>query len=268
MGVGLEDVVAVKALETGIVPPVANFREIDPELGALNLSHCGAYPVPFALRLAAGFGPQISMVLLRWTPVADGRHRSPGELGYACRIGDQQRWAAWLRRISGQESAQLEVVQRRLRIVDNGPVERVVAPAAVAPAVAAAPVAPPAVAAAPIAAPAVVTPAVVAAPVVAEPVVDEVSSTILRLVAEQTGYPAEMLALDLDLEADLGVDTVKQAELFAAVREAYGIERDDKLKLRDYPTLGHVIGFVHQRAPQTVVAVSYTHLTLPTICSV
>ncbi|MFZ2444512.1 MAG: beta-ketoacyl synthase N-terminal-like domain-containing protein, partial [Ilumatobacteraceae bacterium] len=134
MGVGLEDVVAVKALETGIVPPVANFREIDPELGALNLSHGGAYPVRFALRLAAGFGSQISMVLLRWTPVADGRHRSPDELGYAYRIGDQQRWAAWLRRISGQESAQLEVVQRRLRIVDNGPVERVVAPAAVAPA--------------------------------------------------------------------------------------------------------------------------------------
>ena len=39
MGAGIEEVVAVKALETGIVPPVANFREIDPELGA-------AEPVP------------------------------------------------------------------------------------------------------------------------------------------------------------------------------------------------------------------------------
>ena len=36
---------------------------------------------------------------------------------------------------------------------------------------------------------------------------------------EKTGYPAEMLDLDLDLEADLGVDTVKQAEIFAAIRE-------------------------------------------------
>ena len=63
-----------------------------------------------------------------------------------------------------------------------------------------------------------------------------------------------MLDLDLDLEADLGVDTVKQAELFAAVRETYGIERDDQLKLRDYPTLNHVIGFVRQRAPQTATA--------------
>ena len=32
-----------------------------------------------------------------------------------------------------------------------------------------------------------------------------------------TGYPPELLDLDLDLEADLGVDTVKQAEVFAAV---------------------------------------------------
>ncbi len=48
---------------------------------------------------------------------------------------------------------------------------------------------------------------------------------VLGLVAGQTGYPVEMLDLDLDLEADLGVDTVKQAEMFATIREAYGIER-------------------------------------------
>ncbi len=35
-----------------------------------------------------------------------------------------------------------------------------------------------------------------------------------------------MLDLDLDLEADLGVDTVKQAEIFAAIRETYDIPRD------------------------------------------
>ena len=72
---------------------------------------------------------------------------------------------------------------------------------------------------------------------------------MLAVVAEKTGYPPDMLDLDLDLEADLGVDTVKQAEMFAAVREAYDIPRDDKLKLRDFPTLDHVIRFVHDRAP-------------------
>ena len=60
-----------------------------------------------------------------------------------------------------------------------------------------------------------------------------------------------MLDLDLDLEADLGVDTVKQAEMFAAIREAYNIPRDPNLKLRDSPTLAHVIQFVYDRRPDS-----------------
>jgi hypothetical protein len=58
-----------------------------------------------------------------------------------------------------------------------------------------------------------------------------------------------MLDLDLDLEADLGVDTVKQAETFAAIRGEFDIPRRDDLKLRDYPTLNHVIGFVYEMRP-------------------
>src|SRR3954451_25418175 len=59
-----------------------------------------------------------------------------------------------------------------------------------------------------------------------------------------TGSPAELLDPDLDLEADLGVDTVKQAEVFAAVRERFNLERDENLQLRDFPTLRHVVGWV------------------------
>ena len=80
--------------------------------------------------------------------------------------------------------------------------------------------------------------------------VEDVAARVVALVAEQTGYPPELLDLDLDLEADLGFDTVKQAELFAQVRESYGIARDDSLKLRDYPTLNHVVAFVRDRIPQ------------------
>ena len=58
---------------------------------------------------------------------------------------------------------------------------------------------------------------------------------MLAVVADKTGYPSDMLDLDLDLEADLGIDTVKQAEVFAQIRERFGIERDDKLKLATTP---------------------------------
>ncbi|NWF80943.1 MAG: SDR family NAD(P)-dependent oxidoreductase, partial [Chloroflexi bacterium] len=64
------------------------------------------------------------------------------------------------------------------------------------------------------------------------------------------------LDLDLDLEADLGVDTVKQAETFAAVREAFDIPRIEDLKLRDYPTLRSVIGFVRTHRPDLAAAVA------------
>ena len=76
---------------------------------------------------------------------------------------------------------------------------------------------------------------------------DAIKEKVLEIVAEKTGYPKDMLDLDLDLEADLGIDTVKQAEMFAAVRAAYNIPRDENLKLRDFPTLAHVIKFAHDR---------------------
>src|SRR5579859_6835048 len=83
---------------------------------------------------------------------------------------------------------------------------------------------------------------------------DHVKERILALAVEKTGYPADMLDLDLDLEADLGVDTVKQAEIFAAIREIYNIPRDENRKLRDYPTLAHVIRFVYEKRPDLSTA--------------
>ena len=118
MATGIEDVVAVKALETGCVPPVANFKEVDPELGPLNLSKGGTYPVEYALRLAAGFGSQISLTLLRWVATKDGVHPSQNALGYTYRVADPEAWKAWLSAIAGHPAADLEVVQRTLRVYD------------------------------------------------------------------------------------------------------------------------------------------------------
>ncbi len=284
MATGIEEVLAVKAMETGVVPPVANFKEIDPELGALNLSKGGAYPIEYALRLGAGFGSQISMSLLRWVPTQDGVRRSPDALGYAYRIADKPAWDAWLTRIVGRPAADLEVVNRTLRVKDQGLSARVAevvkevkavaiavpasmiqapTPAPSSPVVAAklAPItqvvaaSPQPIAAKP--EPVEVKPQVVQAPSAAElqPASGgSVKDCVLALVAEKTGYPVDMLDLDLDLEADLGVDTVKQAEVFASIREAYGIARDDQIKLRNYPTLAHVIRFVNERRPDTAFA--------------
>ena len=88
----------------------------------------------------------------------------------------------------------------------------------------------------------------------ASPVGESIKDKVLAIVAEKTGYPVDMLDLDLDLEADLGIDTVKQAEMFASVRAAFNITRDANLKLRDFPTLAHVIQFAQDRAPASEAA--------------
>ncbi|MGB3576293.1 MAG: SDR family oxidoreductase [Candidatus Sulfotelmatobacter sp.] len=260
MATGIEDVVAVKALETGCVPPVANFKEVDPELGQLNLSKGGMYPVDYAIHLGAGFGSQISMMLLRWVKTKDGIRRSPNDLGYAYRIADATAWSAWLSSVAGYRVADLEVVHRTLRVRDHGSATRVAESADELRPVSVsvhAPQAPP-----PLGAVAEIAPNVrFAAPAPSAPpkpaaTRDSVKEKVLALVAEKTGYPVDMLDLDLDLEADLGVDTVKQAEVFATIREAYNVPREENRKLRDYPTLAHVIRFVYDKRPDLAVPIS------------
>jgi acyl transferase domain-containing protein len=45
------------------------------------------------------------------------------------------------------------------------------------------------------------------------------SETLLEVVAQLTGYPTDMLNLDMDLESDLGIDSIKRLEILAAVQE-------------------------------------------------
>ncbi|PKN90425.1 MAG: hypothetical protein CVU45_02650, partial [Chloroflexi bacterium HGW-Chloroflexi-7] len=71
-----------------------------------------------------------------------------------------------------------------------------------------------------------------------------ITDFVLESISEKTGYPREMLDLELDLEADLGIDTVKQAELFASIRTHYNIARREDLRLSDYNTIAKVVEFM------------------------
>lgn len=96
------------------------------------------------------------------------------------------------------------------------PMAAPVAMPAPAPVVAAAP-APAAPAPAPVAvtAPA---PAPAPAPAAAAPAGGS-SSTVLAIIAEKTGYPVDALSPEMDLEADLGIDSIKRVEILGAVND-------------------------------------------------
>lgn len=70
---------------------------------------------------------------------------------------------------------------------------------------------------------------------------EKVRTLLVNALVEKTGYPEEMLEEELDLEADLGIDTVKQVAAFGKVREELGLDVEDGFRLRDFPTLGSVV---------------------------
>ena len=48
---------------------------------------------------------------------------------------------------------------------------------------------------------------------------DSLETLLLDVIAEKTGYPAEAIGIDLDLEADLGIDSIKRVEILSALRQ-------------------------------------------------
>ncbi|NEC66015.1 type I polyketide synthase [Streptomyces sp. SID9727] len=164
----------------------------------------------------------------------DRMHRQTAEAHAACQRMLVDSHLAFLRMTETSMSAMLGVP-----LVGDAPVlpapapplpaPRPAAPAAEAvPAPAFAPVPPAPLAPAAGPAPAAPAPAAAIASVPADDAVprslspSELRDVLLSVVARLTGYPAEMLDVDMELEADLGVDSIKRVEILSAVRREVG----------------------------------------------
>ncbi|MFJ9889800.1 SDR family oxidoreductase [Streptomyces sp. NPDC091287] len=92
-------------------------------------------------------------------------------------------------------------------------------------------------------------PETTAAPVDDAPVNDAVSLSpseleelLLSVVARLTGYPTAMLNMDMELEADLGVDSIKRVEILSAVRRQVGdVATGDPGQLGKLRTLREIV---------------------------
>src|SRR5262249_12511504 len=51
---------------------------------------------------------------------------------------------------------------------------------------------------------------------------DKIGALLLEVVADRTGYPVDMLNVDMELDNDLGIDSIKKVEILSAVRERVG----------------------------------------------
>ncbi|MGD0556222.1 MAG: SDR family NAD(P)-dependent oxidoreductase [Streptosporangiaceae bacterium] len=52
----------------------------------------------------------------------------------------------------------------------------------------------------------------------------DIGEAVLAVIGARTGYPLDMLGADLDLEADLSIDSIKRTEIVAALAERLGLK--------------------------------------------
>ncbi|HEX5679420.1 MAG TPA: acyltransferase domain-containing protein, partial [Desulfobacterales bacterium] len=73
-------------------------------------------------------------------------------------------------------------------------------------------------------------------------------STLLAVVSELTGYPVEMLGLDMDIEADLGIDSIKRVEILSTLEErSPGLPAIAPEEMGRLKTLAQIIAFLGGR---------------------
>jgi len=263
MGVGIEDATMIHGLHHRRFPPIANHKEVDPELGDLNLSKGGSIDgIEYGLRFGAGFGSQIALSLVRRWPVEGDRI-------------DGRALLAWNRSLAGTNDLVLRVLEGKLVAYVNGddnlhggvqgepwpptaafeaepvpeqatgtqPKEAVPAPEPT-----------PEPSAAPAAA-LTSTPAV--------PGDDDLAAAVIQVVVDHTGYPAEFIEMDQDLEGELGIDTVKQAEIMATLRDMFSLPVDEDFLLSEHPTLSHMVAYLVRMQGGEVPAGSQVEAATP-----
>ena len=82
-----------------------------------------------------------------------------------------------------------------------------------------------------------------------------IQSVMMDVVAEKTGYPTEMLELEMDMEADLGIDSIKRVEILGSVQEIITdlpeLNPEDLAELR---TLGEIVSYMQSKVSAAPVA--------------
>ena len=93
---------------------------------------------------------------------------------------------------------------------------------------------------------------------------------MLEIVHEKTGYPVEMLDLNMNMEADLGIDSIKRVEILGAMTAKFPeLPELDQNALSEMQTLLEIVQYVEEKAGSIAsaapVAAAASGLDLATI---
>ncbi|KKN42669.1 hypothetical protein LCGC14_0710920 [marine sediment metagenome] len=203
MGAGIEEAVAIKSMEKGHIPPIANLNKIDPNYKKFNFSRGSNERKKYALRFAAGFGSQLAFILFRL-------------VSYDNRLGKIE-YERWLQKIGGSgkhlfnDGRVLKMTTEHIKSVQTTAVS------------------------------------LKSKENIQRSDIIETNNIIIeikQIISLKTGYDPEDIEDTYDLEEDLGIDTVKQAEIFGEIREKWNIEADDSINFADYRTINDIVSLL------------------------
>ena len=73
---------------------------------------------------------------------------------------------------------------------------------------------------------------------------EELIGTVRKVVAEVSGYPEDMLEVDADFEADLGIDTIKIFEVFTKLRDHIPQAKGKRRTMSELTTIDKVVDYL------------------------
>ncbi len=84
-----------------------------------------------------------------------------------------------------------------------------------------------------------------------------ITARLLEIVRDRTGYPIETLGLDLDIEADLGIDSIKRVEILGKLRDEFPALKgpSDSAELMDALARARTLGAIVDRMVAMAAAV-------------
>ena len=204
MGAGVEECVAIKSMERGIIPPIANYSQIDPAFNGLSFSKGENRRAKYAIRLAAGFGSQIAFTAFRLNT-----HDDRYDLNYH---------ENWLNQLNGSLDStfldgrvlKMRTKPRKIDSTDEKLGRK---------------------------------------PVLHSVGSGNVLSELTNIISEITGYESNLIEADMHLEEDLGIDTVKQAEIFGIIRDKWDLELDETLSLAEFTSPNKIVSYILEKLP-------------------
>ncbi|WP_035236566.1 type I polyketide synthase [Desulfobacter vibrioformis] len=226
LGAGIEDAILVKGLQKKTFPPVANLDHVPAEFSDLNFTKSGHGDYRFGLHFSAGFGSHYAFLIMDRVQEA-GVENNPA-------------YQAWLARITGSADPKLAIINKTLCVFPGdqrtGPmIQESVKDKGSETAGHEEPKQP------------VPVRAEQPGKVAGDAAATDVLSQITGLIANQTGYTHDMLEPDLDLEADLGIDTVKQVETFGKITKSFGLTVPEDISLSELNTIRKIASYIGSR---------------------